>query len=99
MEGGAGLEDGADGEVGEEAHGEDDPAGDLEGEGAGAGVDAAGVAQDLQDLVGGDKLPQEQQAIQEAPAGGGLLPVLGCSHRSRPLGLGCLSNSQVTRGP
>jgi hypothetical protein len=43
VEAAAGFEDLAEGQVGEDAHGEDHPAGDLEGEGAASGVEAAGV--------------------------------------------------------
>src|SRR5207253_822208 len=63
-----GLEDLADGHLGEDAHGQDQPAGDLEGQGAAAAVQAAGVAEHLQKLAWGDNLLQEEQAVEDALA-------------------------------
>jgi hypothetical protein len=63
-----GLEDGSDGQLGEDAHGQHQPAGDLEGQGAAAAVEAAGVFEDLQDVGGGDNLLQQEQLVEDAVA-------------------------------
>jgi hypothetical protein len=64
----AGLEDLADGHLGEEAHGQDHLAGDLEGEGASAGVEAAGVLEDLQDVPSGITCDRSRSLSRTRPA-------------------------------
>ena len=53
VESSAGLEDLAERQVDEDAHREDHPAGDLEGEGTASGVEAASGLEDLPNLAGG----------------------------------------------
>src|SRR5437868_1783741 len=59
VEAAAVLEDLTQGQLGEDAHGQDHPTGDLESHGAAAGVEASGVLEDLQDLAPGDNLLQQ----------------------------------------
>jgi hypothetical protein len=60
----SGLEDLTDGEINEDAHGKDNPASNLEGESASARVEAAGVSKDLQNVLAGDNVFQEEQPVE-----------------------------------
>src|SRR5262249_10835212 len=95
-----GLEDLADGQLGEDTHGQDQPAADLEGQGATPRVEAAGVAEGLQHLPSGDNLFQKQQPVEHSaglPGWQGAFPLLTLLlrlHRGL-LGLGSSANPRL----
>ncbi len=60
------LEDLTDGHVGEQAHGQDDPADDLMSQSAASRVDASGGRESLSDVLGPDNVLESGQAIQDA---------------------------------
>jgi len=93
------LEDPADRQVGQQAHREHHPEGDLVGQDAIARVDPAGRRQRLSEAVGADNLFEPRQAIQDPARVIGRQRALSSWHASRSLLVASvLSKPKVTGG-
>src|SRR5262249_50931074 len=64
VEASSGFEDLSNGQFGEQTHGEDDPASDLESESAASCIEATGVLEDLQNLLTRDNVFEEEQSVE-----------------------------------
>src|SRR5438309_4000232 len=93
------LEDLADGQLGQDPHGQDHPADDLMGQLATARIEPSRRPEGLADGLGGDNLFESRQAIQDPPRRIGWQGAMSSWHASLGLLVAwVLSKPKVTRG-
>src|SRR5271154_2740050 len=91
------AEDLAEGQFGEEPHGEDDPEHDLVGKPAVGTIASSGVREDLAQAFGADKFVKRRQAFQRVGIESGPPPPPPSPHPPPPPGLGCVVTPRSQR--